>query len=279
MTIPGEAMRTVQARSAAGEAPAASTLQEICTRVNDALRRKGQTPDALFDALAAGGQEVRWPDFRALFAQLEPSLGEGQLQQLWITFDTNADGGISREEFRTQLAKLQALATGVVQTEDQIFDSLADSDHHVTFCAFSAYIAELQPDLEESQHQLLWEQFDKAEDGRVSRDSFVRTLSADQEDEAENNVRRLEAQLMASAGLAFQAESHVRRLERKIKDLEGHDGNLLEGHEGQGQGQEPTPWQRPHIAQRENFRNTNDRRGARVEGQVWMAQATGAHPA
>jgi len=54
---------------------------------------QGQTPDALFDALAvafvqmisdascyvvsgswpkaAGGQEVRWPDFRALFAQLE----------------------------------------------------------------------------------------------------------------------------------------------------------------------------------------------------------------
>ena len=178
--------------------------EEICARVSDALRRKacvrlacycpqrrirfipcnlaslsvqGQTPDALFDALAtalvscqwlcrrylvdgkiaswpkaAGGQEVRWPDFRALFAQLEhgplrgksnelletqhepirPSLGEGQLQQLasrgiaasgrgttcsdrslctsslhglfcaptrlWITFDTNADGGISRED-------------------------------------------------------------------------------------------------------------------------------------------------------------------------------------
>ena len=179
-------------------------LQEICSRVNDALRRKAQlsqhprsqsahaaeisAPDHSFSAgpdagravrrpgcglssdasrkvaiavayspsrlhrlfQAGGGQEVRWPDFRALFAQIEPeplgalqlhqqrqgdnlaeqirpSLEEWQLQQLasqdkhlhednqrvkqqlpcalcgstrlWATFDTNADGGISREDW------------------------------------------------------------------------------------------------------------------------------------------------------------------------------------
>ncbi|CAE7549447.1 RPGRIP1L, partial [Symbiodinium sp. CCMP2456] len=105
-------------RLSIGMARPAHSLQEICSRVNDALRRKGQTPDALFDALAGGGQEVRWPDFRALFAQIEPSLEEWQLQQLWATFDTNADGGISREEFKKQLANVQASATaGVTQPQ------------------------------------------------------------------------------------------------------------------------------------------------------------------
>ncbi|CAE7657846.1 NUDT8 [Symbiodinium sp. CCMP2592] len=87
---------------------------------------EGQTPDALFDALAAGGQEVRWPDFRALFAQLEPSLGEGQLQQLWVTFDTNADGGISREEFKKQLANVQASATAGAAPQARAAGSLQE---------------------------------------------------------------------------------------------------------------------------------------------------------
>ncbi|CAE6972735.1 unnamed protein product, partial [Symbiodinium sp. KB8] len=50
------------------------------------VRRPRRGPSSHANGKAGGGQEVRWP-----------SLEEWQLQQLWATFDTNADGGISRE--------------------------------------------------------------------------------------------------------------------------------------------------------------------------------------
>eukprot|EP00439_Symbiodinium_sp_Y106_P085792 s162_g29.t2 len=180
----------------------------------------GQTSDALFDALAAGGQEVRWPDFRALFAQLEPSLSEGQLQQLWVTFDTNADGGISREEFKKQLANVEASAkagatkTNVSEevcsmvtamlrregkTQDELFDALASGRQDVTWSDFHALFAQLLPDLAESQLQELWQHFDKNGDGGVSREEFHRalgTVSKSAEEAAQDVCSRVVAALM-----------------------------------------------------------------------------------
>eukprot|EP00435_Cladocopium_sp_Y103_P054139 s1076_g17.t1 len=44
--------------------------------------------DELFQALAGVKDAVHWPDFRSLFASLEPTLREEQLEHLWRCFDT-----------------------------------------------------------------------------------------------------------------------------------------------------------------------------------------------
>eukprot|EP00434_Breviolum_minutum_P002462 symbB.v1.2.002177.t1/scaffold112.1/size324616/5 len=161
--------------------------------------RRGQTVDNLFDALASGRSEVRWDDFRTFFAQLEPSLKEPDLLQLWQTFDANADGGISREEFRKELAKVQAVETQVSAeckvseeicsrvaamlrregtTQDQLFDALANGHPDVVWSDFRALFAQLEPNLSEQQLEELWRHFDKNGDGGVSREEFKRALGA-----------------------------------------------------------------------------------------------------
>ena len=174
-------------------------LQEVCKRIAEALRKQGQTVDNLFDALASGRSEVRWDDFRTFFAQLEPSLKEPDLLQLWQTFDANADGGISREEFRKELAKVQAVETQVSAeckvseeicsrvaamlrregtTQDQLFDALANGHPDVVWSDFRALFAQLEPNLSEQQLEELWRHFDKNGDGGVSREEFKRALGA-----------------------------------------------------------------------------------------------------
>ncbi|CAE7635295.1 unnamed protein product, partial [Symbiodinium microadriaticum] len=91
-------------------AAAGGAQVEICSRVNDALRRKGQTPDTLFDALAAA--RVHMPMEKRVVGKKYVGRTSGlclrKSSPLWATFDTNADGGISREEFKKQLANVQA---------------------------------------------------------------------------------------------------------------------------------------------------------------------------
>eukprot|EP00435_Cladocopium_sp_Y103_P009752 s939_g2.t1 len=170
---------------------------------------RGQTVDKLFDALAAGRTEVRWPDFRDFFAQLEPSLKEVDLLQLWKTFDANADGGISREEgvepeFRKELAKVTAepakakppcnvseeicsTVAAMLRREgktqegrlgDQLFDALARGQADVVWSDFRALFAQLEPNLSERQLEELWRHFDKNGDGSVSRAEFKLALGA-----------------------------------------------------------------------------------------------------
>lgn len=174
-------------------------LQEVCQRIGEALRRQGQTVDKLFDALAAGRMEVRWPDFRDFFAQLEPSLKEVDLLQLWKTFDANADGGISREEFRKELAKVTvepakakrqcnvsedicstvaAMLRREGKTQDQLFDALARGQADVVWSDFRGLFAQLEPNLSERQLEELWRHFDKNGDGGVSRAEFKLALGA-----------------------------------------------------------------------------------------------------
>ncbi|CAE8649158.1 unnamed protein product, partial [Polarella glacialis] len=184
--------------------------QDVCVRVTAALEREGKSIDSLFTALAGGKQEVTWPDFRALFAQLEPGLLEEHLAQLWKTFDKNGDGGVSREEFLTAFRNVKASAAipipakGPVQpstakalalaeevcsrvaallrregrTEDQLFDALAAGKGIVVWADFRALFHELEAALTEPQLEELWRVFDKDGDGGVSRDEFKKSLGA-----------------------------------------------------------------------------------------------------
>jgi len=168
-------------------------LQEVCQRIGEALRRQGQTVDKLFDALAAGRMEVRWPDFRDFFAQLEPSLKEVDLLQLWKTFDANADGGISREEFRKELAKVTvepakakrqcnvsedicstvaAMLRREGKTQDQLFDALARGQADVVWSDFRGLFAQLEPNLSERHLEELWRHFDKTAASRARSSSW-----------------------------------------------------------------------------------------------------------
>eukprot|EP00913_Durusdinium_trenchii_P002031 g1877.t1 len=83
-----------------------SWADDVCARVAQALQRENRTVDELFEALAgskAGRPEIHWPDFRGLFARLDPTLTDGQLRRLWQLFDKNGDGGVSRDEFHRAL--------------------------------------------------------------------------------------------------------------------------------------------------------------------------------
>eukprot|EP00913_Durusdinium_trenchii_P018782 g17649.t1 len=63
---------------------------EVIARLALALQRQGQSVDQLFNALATEQGVVSWPDFRSLFQQWEPSLGEEDLHGLWRSFDKEA---------------------------------------------------------------------------------------------------------------------------------------------------------------------------------------------
>ncbi|CAK0812180.1 unnamed protein product, partial [Prorocentrum cordatum] len=76
-----------------------SAMQDLCDRIRVSLERQGSTVDSLFNVLAGDGGEVRYPDFRALFAKMEQSLTDQQLEQIWQAFDKDSSGSVSREEF------------------------------------------------------------------------------------------------------------------------------------------------------------------------------------
>eukprot|EP00931_Biecheleriopsis_adriatica_P088315 TRINITY_DN6265_c1_g1_i1.p1 TRINITY_DN6265_c1_g1~~TRINITY_DN6265_c1_g1_i1.p1 ORF type:complete len:3472 (+),score=884.51 TRINITY_DN6265_c1_g1_i1:159-10574(+) len=201
------AQRLAQVDSAAKAVTAA-----VCARVNNALRKKGETVDKLFDALAGVKATVQWPDFRSLFSSLEPTLRDEQLLHLWRVFDTDGDGGVSRDEFRKALsaagitaaetvvqpgpkaaAASPAKVPGVTEeicsrviaalrkegkTQDQLFDALAGGKPDVRWPDFRALFAQLDPSLKEAQLEELWRDFDKNGDNGVSREEFKRTLGA-----------------------------------------------------------------------------------------------------
>ncbi|CAE8599664.1 unnamed protein product, partial [Polarella glacialis] len=162
-----------------------SALQDVCVRVTAALEREGKSIGSLFTALAGGKQEVTWPDFRALFAQLEPALLEEQLAQLWKTFDKNGDGGVSRDEFLNAMTIVKSSVlqdvcvrvTAALEKEgksiDSLFTALAGGKQEVTWPDFHALFAQLEPGLLEEQLAQLWKTFDKNGDGGVSRDEFL----------------------------------------------------------------------------------------------------------
>ncbi|CAE8645781.1 unnamed protein product [Polarella glacialis] len=168
---------------------AALQREDVCVRVTAALEREGKSIDSLFTALAGGKQEVTWPDFRALFAQLEPGLLEQHLLQLWKTFDKNGDGGVSRDEFLNAMTNVKSSAlqdvcvrvTAALEREGKsigsLFTALAGGKQEVTWPDFRALFAQLEPALLEEQLAQLWKTFDKNGDGGVSRDEFLNAMT------------------------------------------------------------------------------------------------------
>jgi len=154
------------------------------------LQRHGQTPAQLYDALAAGRAAVHWPDFRKLFAELEPGLAEQQLEKLWKRFDKNGDGSVSKEEFLQSMSGIDETALVHVcarvvaalrrdgQTADQLYEALSTGKGAVHWPDFQALFKQLEPHLTEEQLQHLWRTFDKDGDGSVSREEFRKALSA-----------------------------------------------------------------------------------------------------
>lgn len=169
-------------------------VEGVIARINAALRRESWSSDVLFDSLAKGSSSVEWPGFEFLFLQLEPSLSSQQLRQLWLVFDKNGDGGVSREEFNRALGTpigphaldarvvtdICARVVAVLQREgksvDGLFDALAQESSVVQWIEFETLFLKLEPTLTSRQLRLLWDTFDKNGDGGVSRDEFRRAL-------------------------------------------------------------------------------------------------------
>jgi Ca2+-binding EF-hand superfamily protein len=183
--------------------PATPAASDVCRRIRTALQNDGRTVDDLFNALAAsgGGDIVLWADFATMFAALEPTLTQQQLEGLWRTFDKNGDGGVSREEFQRGLAATVEVQAGMApasgaasrdadvctriqkvlqeqnKSMDDLFDALAKDGQYVQWPEFATMFAELEPTLTALQLQGLWQSFDKNGDGGVSRDEFRQGLA------------------------------------------------------------------------------------------------------
>lgn len=178
-----------------GSTPA--RVAEARARVVSALRRKGGSIDDVFASLAKGGSSVRWPEFRALLAQIEPSLPEHELLSFWQTFDVDRDGGVSREDFGRSLLPAYAAAQAVSMSEasdiicrlraallrmgmsvDQLFDKLSSGGPQVKWPKFRALLLDMEFSLSEDHLQRIWYAFDANSDGAVSRGEFRRVFEA-----------------------------------------------------------------------------------------------------
>lgn len=180
-----------QADAAAKISAKPKASEEICSRVSEILRREGKTEDQLFDALAGDRGYVCWPDFRSLFAQLEPSLTERDLEELWSDFDKNHDNNVSRSEFKRALSAVGSSAQEVAQSVckkvvvalqregqsvDNLFDALSGDRSTVQQKDFVDMFSQLEPSLSNQQLEFLWRTFDKDGDGGVTRVEFQRAL-------------------------------------------------------------------------------------------------------
>lgn len=174
-----------------------SWASDVCKRVSASLRRQGQTPDELFNALSKGTNKCQWPDFREMFSKIQPSLSEEHLQRLWQNFDKNADGGVSREEFKYALLTAEdvhnaTLGGGDIQevagrvaaclrrqglSSDSLFDKLAKGQDALQWADFRTFFLQMQPDLVENQLQRLFHTFDNDSSGGVSRDEMRHALA------------------------------------------------------------------------------------------------------
>ncbi|CAL1154512.1 unnamed protein product [Cladocopium goreaui] len=165
---------------------------EVIARMALALQRQNQNVDQLFNALATEQGVVSWPDFRSLFQQWEPSLGEDDLQGLWRSFDKDGDGSVTREEFVSALAP--ATQAAAAHTEDvckrvasmlfqngrtvtQLFDALSAGQEQVAFEDFRSLFQQLEPSLTLPDLQALWRCFDKDGDGGVTRQEFLKAMA------------------------------------------------------------------------------------------------------
>ncbi|CAJ1458237.1 unnamed protein product [Effrenium voratum] len=160
-----------------GDAPLGTVGDMVCSRVTAALRKQRKTAGELFDSLAGVKAAVFWQDFCAFFAQMEKSLSEQQLQELWYSFDKNGDGSVSKEEFTRRMAEVDSASKEVTKavcsrinaalrregrTVDQLFEALAGVKAVVHWPDFRALFSQLEPTLRDEQLEHLWRFFDTA---------------------------------------------------------------------------------------------------------------------
>jgi len=86
-----------------------SIMDDVLPNLEQKLIAEGRSVDQLFEALSLGREEVTWPTFREFFLKFETSLTEGQVERLWLVFDKNLSGGISRSELGSILGKNKTL--------------------------------------------------------------------------------------------------------------------------------------------------------------------------
>jgi len=187
----------VEQPSAAPPAPSGvptPSATDVCTRVLAALQRQGTTVDQLFTNLAQDGI-VQFAAFYDLFQKIEPSLTREQLDGLWRSFDSNADGGVSLAEFQRGLrvpqpvvgipaagdsviARIQGALQRAGKSADDLFDDIAKGGSLIVWETFATIFAQFEPSLTAQQLLQLWKCFDKNGDGGVSREEFRRGLGS-----------------------------------------------------------------------------------------------------
>jgi len=82
-----------------------SMLDDILPNITSKLVAEGRNVDQLFEALSLGNSEVTWPNFREFFLKFDTTLSESTVERLWLVFDKDLSGGISRAEFANILGK------------------------------------------------------------------------------------------------------------------------------------------------------------------------------
>jgi len=80
-------------------------MDDILPNLTAKLKAEGRTVDQLFEALSLGREEVTWETFRQFFQEFESNLTVTQIERLWLVFDKNLDGGISRQELAAILGR------------------------------------------------------------------------------------------------------------------------------------------------------------------------------
>uniref|UniRef100_A0A7S4PZW8 EF-hand domain-containing protein n=1 Tax=Alexandrium monilatum TaxID=311494 RepID=A0A7S4PZW8_9DINO len=80
-------------------------MDDVLPNISAKLTAEGRNVDELFEALSQGSEEVTWPTFREFFMKFDEKLTLSQIERLWLGFDQNLDGGISRQELASILGK------------------------------------------------------------------------------------------------------------------------------------------------------------------------------
>lgn len=190
-----EFKRALGATEAAVRGATPARNAETCARMIVALRRKGGSIEDVFTKIAKSAALAQWPDFRALFAQIEPALPEYELLSLWHTLEVDRDGGVTREDFSRGLqpafdaaqavamaeaediiGRLRAAIPRMGMTTDFLFEKLSAGGPEVKFARFRALILDMEFSLDEDHLLRIWHTFDANSDGAVSRQEFRRVL-------------------------------------------------------------------------------------------------------
>jgi len=81
-------------------------LDDILPTISADLQREGQSIDQLYDKLSVGSSEITWPTFKSYFQEFDGGkLTQQEIERLWLVFDKNMNGGVSRAELQTILGK------------------------------------------------------------------------------------------------------------------------------------------------------------------------------